>query len=730
MKFIKITLIILASLLLLVVLAAGIFVATFDANDYRPQISEQVKRYTGREFELQDIQPSVFPWVGMELQQMSLGNAKGFDDKDMVKIERLDVKVELLPLLRQQIHIDTLRIHGLELSLAKNKAGVSNWDDIVQKQSAEAQPEVEEKKAPEEEGKAADPLAALLVNGIEIKDANIRWQDAQQGQSASLKQFNLVTGSFQVGELLPISLTTQVALSEPATRFDIDLQTEVDINPDNQVVNVPDLVLQVLAEGEVIPQGKMQIEVNSSANLDLNRDRAEIPKLTLKALGLTTELNAVVTELQAAPKLNGHMKLNSFDATQLVSKLGIELPAMKNPQALQQVSLALSFNADQNTASIKPIQLSLDKSNLTGEASVSEFASPDIRYSLALDTIDVDDYLPPPAEAPAESEANVAPAASEDVVIELPVEMIRGLNVMGDFSVAQMKVAGHEMDTLKLVTDIRQGVANVPHLSANLLEGSVNATAKLDVTKDTPQYAMQLDARGLNADSVVTPILQDLLGKPEVGMNGAADVNVDVTSHGNSVKQLIAGSNGQLKLDVGKATLRGIDTMYFVKTAVADYMQGKNLAVPERMHKEYQPEEKTALKTVRASAQVNSGVVSNRDLLVDSSRFKVTGAGTVDLPKENIDYRLVVDLQPPQTTETWEKLLDVPLPVKVKGSFAQPRIDIERSTWVKNLAKAEVEEKKREVKQKVEKKVEEKKQQLEQKVEDKVKDKLKGLFGR
>ena len=136
MKFIKISLVIVAIFLLVIAVALGIFVATFDANDYRPQISEQVKQHTGRAFNIDDIKPSIFPWVGIELQQIELANADGFDKQNMLTIQRLDVKVELLPLIRQQIHIDTLRIHGLNVSLEKNSQGKTNWDDIVARQSA------------------------------------------------------------------------------------------------------------------------------------------------------------------------------------------------------------------------------------------------------------------------------------------------------------------------------------------------------------------------------------------------------------------------------------------------------------------------------------------------------------------------------------------------------------------------------------------------------------------
>ena len=83
------------ALLLLVALA---FVATFDANNYKPQIIEQVEAATGRTFSIDgDIDISIFPWIGLKIEGVSLGNDKGFKAKSFASIKQLDIKVNVLP---------------------------------------------------------------------------------------------------------------------------------------------------------------------------------------------------------------------------------------------------------------------------------------------------------------------------------------------------------------------------------------------------------------------------------------------------------------------------------------------------------------------------------------------------------------------------------------------------------------------------------------------------------
>jgi len=123
-------------LLLLVVIAIALpFIV--DPNDYKPEITQAVKQNTGRNLTLKgDIKLSVFPWLGLELGETRLSNARGFGKKPFVKMERIGIKVKLLPLLRRQVIVDKIILQGLQLNLARNRKGVTNWDDLLQPKSA------------------------------------------------------------------------------------------------------------------------------------------------------------------------------------------------------------------------------------------------------------------------------------------------------------------------------------------------------------------------------------------------------------------------------------------------------------------------------------------------------------------------------------------------------------------------------------------------------------------
>ena len=157
---------------------------------------------------------------------------------------------------------------------------------------------------------------------------------------------------------------------------------------------------------------------------------------------------------------------------------------------------------------------------------------------------------------------------------------------------------------------------------------------------------------------------------------------------------------------------------------MAAYLVEKKIPVKEEWKGQYVPEEKTAIKSLRATAKIRQGVIKNNDLLLDTSRFKVTGAGTINLSKETLNYRTVVDVQPLSIKTTAEQLVDIPLPVMVTGSFSQPAIRMDKKAWTKQAGKMLTAKAKADVRKKVEKKKDEKIDALK----NKLKDKFKGLF--
>ncbi len=770
MKFIKISLYSLLALVLLVIVAGVFFVVNFDANDYKTQISAQVKQQTGRELSLGHIKPSIFPWVGLELQQLALSNAQGFNDSPMLQVERVDVRIELLPLLKQEINVDTLHIYGLDLNLQKNQQGRTNWDDIIEKQQAKKKRSKNNGVTTTQvaEAKKSDmtsDIPLFRVNGLEIKNAQAHWDDAQLDQKATLKELNIESGLIQLGQFVPLKISALIQTTKPSAKvqlqaqaninfdlktqqlllndfslnlntglseFDIDelvlnLQTAVSANLEKQIFSLPSMSLDIDAKGKAIPGGKITANLTTGIEANLAEQLLQLRQLTIKTLGLNVKSQFQVSQLMDAPSVKGHIDIDSFNPKKILSQLAINLPEMQGEQTLQSAAINFDIKAGTNSVSLNNLKLEFDESTMVGTVSVNDFAQPNIKYTLSLDKINLDAYLSPaePAdEASATAGANTVPAVSEDVVIDLPVEMLRSLHLAGSLNVASVKGFEQTITQLNIETLAEKGLIKITKLNAKILEGSLAASAQLDVRKNTPFYQFNMKGDGIEADSIVNPLLQNMLGESAVGIHGASYFVLSINTKGQTVNQLMANSHGDISFNANDAVMRGVDAEYFVRKAVAAYLQEKSIPVKEEWRGQYAPKETTAIKTLHATAIIRQGVIQNNDLLLDSARFKVTGSGAIDLAKQTLRYQTVVDVQPLATKTTAEKLVDVPMPVLITGSFSQPIIKMDKKEWTKQASKALTSKATDEAKQKVEQKKDEKVEELKNKLQDK----LKGLF--
>ena len=270
-------------------LALAAFVFTFDPNNYKDRITAEVEKQTGRDFEIAgDISLSVFPWIGVKVEKVKLANAEGFSHEAFARISQLDIKVMLLPLLRKELQVDKVRLHGLFASLEVDKDGNNNWSDLMAQEKPEIQPE--QKAAEVEQG---PPIAALAINGVELVDATVSWSDAKNAVQSSLSGFNLVTGAIRFNEPVDIRLDTGIKHNEPELDALLKLNTKLTFNEAFTNILLDALIVNVSANAPGILKEQLDLLLQSDINIDLDQQVATLSHTRLSALDVTmhAELN-------------------------------------------------------------------------------------------------------------------------------------------------------------------------------------------------------------------------------------------------------------------------------------------------------------------------------------------------------------------------------------------------------------------------------------------------------
>jgi AsmA protein len=746
MKKLKLVIKILSVVVIILLLALAALVFTFDPNNYKETITAQVEKQTGRDFEIGgDISLSFFPWIGVKVEDVTLANAEGFSQEPFARMSQLDVKVKLLPLLHKELEVDKVRLHGLFASLEVDKDGNNNWSGLVGKEASAELPEAQQPvQATETEGQPP-AIAALAINGVELVDATVIWNDAQTNVHSRLSDFDLTTGAVRFNEPVDVQLNTSVKHNEPELDARVNMTTSLTFNEAFTNILLAALKLEVSANAPDLLKEKLDLELQSDINIDIDQQVATLSNTLVSALDATLHASLDVEELLSDPVIIGTVHTDSINLRDLMSRLEIELPPMSQESSLTKFAFATRVKANAEHVELDDIKLNLDESEMTGWLHVLEIAQPMVRYKLHLSPINADAYLAPTAneatgdEVPAapagESAAADAAAAEQDAEIELPIELLRKLDLQGELSMASVTVEQIPLTDILMKTQAKAGVVRIDPLELKALKGNATSSVMLNVKGEIPDYAIGMKASDIQPGPVLDPMLAAVFGQKDVSMDGEANLLADIKTQGTRVSVLKQAAKGSLQFDMAKTVLHGVDFEYYVRNVVADYLASKSIAVPADWRGNLDPKTKTAFNRVHASAVVANGDITNKDLLFDSSRIKVKGEGVVNIVRNDMDYNALVDVEPSRRDTTAEKLLDQPLSIRIHGPFEQLAYDVDRDQLKKVLgdmleaeARAKIKKEIEEEKEKLRQKVEEEQDQYKEELKDKLKDKLKGLF--
>jgi AsmA protein len=693
-KLIKIILGLVAFVILLVVALAIALPFLVDPNDYKDRIATLVEEKTGRALTIEgDIGLSVFPWLGLDIGPTRLSNAEGFGDQPMASMENVQVRVKLVPLLSKQLEMDTVKLDGLHLRLAKDARGRTNWEDL--------QGEPAEAKEAEAPGTA---LAGLAIGGVEVTDAEVLWEDKAAGTSYVIDELAFTTGAIEPGEAFDLDLQFLVKSTAPAMSGRFDLQGEVRVASSLAAVDINGTRLKLDLSGAGIPGEQMLLTLATDIALDLEAQTLNMPQLIVETLGLKLTGNVSGSAISGDdPRFKGALAIDEFVPRELMKRLGQAVPETADATVLGKAGASLNWEASTRHAAATSLKVQLDDTTLNGTLRVDQFDKPAIGFNLQADQIDLDRYLPPPAED-AEAVAATPAAAAAGGAGALPVDTLRGLNLSGTLKLASLKAYNLRSTDIEFTVKAKDGLLRINPAGANMYGGQYRGDITLDARKDTPALSLNEKVSGVQAG----PLLKDLTGDDK--LLGRADFQATLKGSGATPDELRKTLNGNAAFAFTDGAVKGVNIASLIRNAQAR-LKGQPAPADDLPNQ-------TDFAELRGTATVTNGVVRNNDLSLQSPLLRVTGAGEVSLPEETIDYLLttkIVGSIEGQGGKGLAELKGVAIPVRIGGTFSKPSYTPDVSAALSEAAKAKVEEK-----------VEEKKEELKQKVEEKVQDKLKG----
>jgi len=336
---------------LFVVVITGIFLAFFDANEYKQEVSDLVHAQTGRELQFYgDVSLTIYPVLGMELGGMSFSNAQGFGTGDMIKVNKVSISVDFASLFAFNPQVNQLILEDLESNLQKNAAGVTNWDDLL----VTAEPAVTESQDPAAASAPTSGVSSTEIKGsfggLVVNNARLLWQDEQTGAEYRIDDLDITTGPVTADK--PFALQINMALrSKNEIDAVIDLGGDIQYLPESSRVKISDLKLQVKAQGSALPLSEIKAGIASqSLLLDLQRNA-----LKLEGMELSLDDNRLTGKLEVTdfvrPALNFKLASDRLDIDAL---LGTPSVAQK-----AQAATPASDSTTSGSAAAEDVQISL-----------------------------------------------------------------------------------------------------------------------------------------------------------------------------------------------------------------------------------------------------------------------------------------------------------------------------------------------------------------------------------
>lgn len=699
----KLLLKILSGLIALVLILVLGFAFTFDANDYKQNLVTLVKEKTGRTLSVPgDISLSLFPWIGLELGKVELSNAKGFEKKPFIKIDHLQVRAKLLPLLRQQLEADTLKVKGLTLNLAKNKEGISNWADLVQENKTHTKAE---KQKTEPANNPMKLLGVFALNGIEINQAQFNWHDQQLKQKMAVNDVELNIGKIKSGTIIPFH--TQFHFEQKDLETTINLQSGIKFSPDFKLFTFHNTQLDSDTKLAALKKRLPATILSQLIHLDLHKKtaRSQNIKFISNDVILNTQFRA--KDVLNQPVINAKLNLEPVNPRTLAKSFDTVLPPMSDKNALTKFHTEFDVEGSTKKLLLSNIAMQLDDTKITGKATLPFSSAPTVQMDV--DVINIDRYLAKPAPTEKENKKEDTNKNIDPVLI--PLALLTQVDVTAALKIQTLQIKNTHWKNVYFSAKAKQGNVQLNPIKLQGYGSIINSNVNIIAKKDTASLSAVLDVQNIESGE----LLKDFM---EVkNLQGLTSIKANINTTGLKLSQLKQNLNGTLQLSLQEGIIKGISLDHEINKLKAKIKRLPEPAKPVPLQ--------TKVTNLSASAVIKEGILINKDLRAATPFTRIIGQGHANLVKEQLDYIATVKLTSAQdikNTIPFEKMKAVPLDVHIRGPFDKLSIKANFEKAINSLFKQENQKQQQRLKEKLNQQLKEKEAKLKAQLQQKEKE--------
>ena len=608
--------------LMVLVVAALLSISWFlDVKRLKPQIAGRIQEAVGRPVTLDgDPRLTFLPLPTLKLADVHIGNPAGFDQPDFLYVKSFEMRVKLLPLFHKDVQVVSLSLEKPRIFLERNKSGMDNWEFVREKTET--------------------PQSNYGLSGFMVKQISLAGGTLDFIDEASGKQQEIYDMQFDLKD---------VSLDRP---FAMTLSAKMKGKPEPVSFSL---------NGNVGPLGN-------------DPGKATIPlELTLRGPDqLELSVKGHFSDIAVQPAFDMLVRLSPFSPQKVLSAIGQNdlLP----PRALERIAFDTHVTGDRDVLTFADGKLDLDDSHASFSAVVKKVKGTDVSFSLTLDGIDMDRYLPSSGEASTSRQKGEAPANVSNGAENSPIPQF---HLKGAIDIAKLKARGIETNDVRVNVLGENGVYTIDPWDLKIYQGTVSGRATVDMRQDVPRSDISLHAKGIH----VGPLLRDLTKKEP--LTGILQAQATLHMEGGRSEQIERTLSGKGDVYIRGGSLMGVSLMGVIRKvdAVLSFAQPGGV-LPS-----------TDFSELHFPFTVNGGVVSTSNATLVAHNLTATASGRANLTTHTLNFRVEPKLSTPLKSFSVKGIgvnPEVTVPVLVSGTFSSPQFRPDVSGAVQETVKEEI----------------------------------------
>ncbi len=320
-------------------------------------------------------------------------------------------------------------------------------------------------------------------------------------------------------------------------------------------------------------------------------------------------------------------------------------------------NININLKGNGEKLSVSPFSAKVDDSQINASLGITQFSNPAFSFDVNVDRLDADKYITK------SNDSNNNAKSTADTPIDLSA--LKKLNATGQAKIGWLKLANVKTENVNLGLKANDGVAILSPFSANLYNGSMNGTLKVDA-RSTPNITFKQSMKSIS----IGPLMVDAINNDM--LSGTGTVNIDVMTQGNTVGALKKGLAGNAALNLADGAIKGVDIAGSIREI-------KNKVNVFKKETGADKSKKTDFSELTATFDIKNGVAHNEDLAMKAPILRLAkgdSKGDIDIGNEKINYLAkptVVKSLKGQGGADLDDLSGISIPVKITGTFAEPK---------------------------------------------------------